>query len=211
VTPRRTSEIGREVVGLGAPRLRIHDDDEGHWIRVEAELDAEGRDGEKVVVFAALPADEDAAARRRRFRFRRRCDRGCKFGGLEYARRAERALLERKTVAALNNPLGQSVHLNDKAIGVDDDDASRDLVKRASHDDGFPSEFSQPELNLGGSAKRLQQSIQTFETRYGKRLFANSLVNAEYDSVGSGIADLGGDDILHSAFQHEVGVPFIPV
>ena len=67
---------------------------------------------------------------------------------------------ESKTVAALNNPLGQSVHLEDKTMGVDDDDAGRDLVKRASHDGGFPSKLLEPELNLGRSAKRPQQLIQ---------------------------------------------------
>ena len=36
------SEIGREVVSVGASRLRIHDDDEGHRIGIEAEIDAEG-------------------------------------------------------------------------------------------------------------------------------------------------------------------------
>jgi hypothetical protein len=119
-------------------------------------------------------------------------------------------LLERKTVAALNNPLGQSVHLNDRTIGVDHDDAGRDLVKRASRDNGFPSQLPEPELNFGCSAKWLQQSIQTFEVRCAKRLFANSFVYAEYDCLRSGIADLSSDDISHSALQHEVIVPFAP-
>ena len=64
-----------------------------------------------------------------------------------------------KTVAAPNNPLSQSVHLNDRSIDVDDDDAGGDLVKSASRDGGFPSQLSEPESNLGRSAKWSQQLI----------------------------------------------------
>ena len=67
---------------------------------------------------------------------------------------------ESKTVAAPDNPLGQSVHLDDRTIGVDDYDAGRDLVKRASRDGGFPSQLLEPEMSLGRSAKRRQQLIQ---------------------------------------------------
>ena len=106
-------------------------------------------------MFAALPADENAAARRRRSGPRRRRDRDQKFGLLEYARRAERAIPESETVAAPNNPLGQSVHFNDKTVGVDDNDAGGELVKRARRDGRFPSQLPEPQLNLGRSAKRL--------------------------------------------------------
>ena len=205
----RQSEIGREVRGLGGSRIGIDYDDEGHRVGGEAEIDAEGRDGKDVVVFAALPADEDAAAGRRRLISGRRGNCGGKFGGFEHAGRAERALLEYETVASPNNPLGQSVHLDDKTMCVDDDNAGRDLVERARHDGRFPSELSEPELNLGRSAERLQQLIQTFEARWGKRLFANSLVNAENDSVRPGIADLSSNDVSHPALQNEVIVPFV--
>ena len=86
-----------------------------------------------------------------------------KLRGLEDPRSAERAIVEHEAVAAPDDPLGQSVHLDHRAIGVDDDDASGDLVERASQDSGFPSELAEPELNLGRPAKRLQQLIQTLE------------------------------------------------
>lgn len=59
--------------------------------------------------------------------------------------------------------------------------------------------------------ERLQQLIQTLEVRGAKRLFANALVKTDNDYVRSGIADLSGDDVSHSALQHEVIVPFVPL
>ncbi len=51
-------------------------------------------------------------------------------------------MLEHKTVAPPNDPLGQFVHLDHRTVGVDDDDAGRNLVERASHNGGFPSEVA---------------------------------------------------------------------